>query len=117
MPAKHFISGDAFRPLRDNVFVTDLESGPTLTKSGLLIPDDNMTDRGIHARWGRVWAVGPEITDISPGNWLLISHGRWTTGIEMTLEHERQTVWRIEYPDAVMLVAEEDPRNEIRVIK
>ena len=113
MSAKHFITAEVFRPIHDNVFVSDLEHGPRLTKGGLLIPDDNMTDRGVRDRWGRVWAVGPEVTDIKPGEWVLVKHGRWTTGIEMVIRGEHVTVWRVEYPEAVLIVSDTDPRSAI----
>ncbi|CAM6053367.1 unnamed protein product [Sphagnum tenellum] len=108
MSAKHRIIADAFTPLRDNVFVTDLEYGPRLSR-GIIIPDDNMTDRGVRDRWARVWAIGPEVTDLAVGEWVLIKHGRWTIGMDMNLGGVTTEVWRIEYPDAVMLVSDTDP--------
>jgi co-chaperonin GroES (HSP10) len=116
MSAKHFITADTFTPIKDNVFVTDLETGPTLTRGGILIPDDNMTDRGIRDRWAKVWAIGPDVQDVEIGEWVLVKHGRWTQGIELVLKGERKTVWRIEFPDAVMLVSGDDPRNTIKVV-
>jgi hypothetical protein len=92
------------------VFVTDLDHGPRRSRGGIHILDDNMTDRGIRDRWARVWAVGPLVTDLVPDEWVLVKHGRWTTGIDMTIDDARLVVWRIEYPDAVMLVCDSDPR-------
>jgi len=109
--AKHFITATNFHPIKDNVFVTDLDHGPSRTFGGIIIPDDNMTERGVRDRWGRVWAIGPDVVDISVGEWVLVKHGRWTTGIEMEINGKRETVWRIEFPDAVMLVSDTDPRN------
>jgi co-chaperonin GroES (HSP10) len=63
------IDVSTFRPLRDQVFVADLESGVMLTKSGIIIPDDNRTNRGIRNRWARVYAVGPDVEDITVGEW------------------------------------------------
>ena len=110
MVAKHRIRADGFHPLRDNVFVTDLDHGPKQTRGGLVLLDDNMTERGIRDRWARVWATGPEVTDLSTNDWVLVKHGRWTTGIEMTIGGQPHLVWRIEYPEAVLLVSDEDPR-------
>ena len=115
MTAKHFITADGFRPLRDNVFVTDLERGPSITHGGILIPDDNMTDRGVRSRWAKIWAIGPDVTDVSVGEWVLVKHGRWTQGIEMNLAGQKTLVWRIEFPDAVMLVSDTDPRIVVPV--
>ena len=111
MPAKHQISGTEFRPLHKNVFVTLLDSGPHKTSGGIIIPDDNLTERGIRDRWGKVCAIGPEIDDLYIGEWVLVKHGRWTLGIEMNINGSRQTVWRIEYPDAILLISSDDPRE------
>ena len=111
MSTKHRIIADTFRPLHNNVFVVELEHGPALTRAGLLIPDDNMTDRGVRNRWARVWAVGPEVTDLVVDEWVLVKHGRWTLGIEMMLAGVRLQVWRIEYPDSILLVSDGDPRG------
>lgn len=113
MTAKHFIQADAVRPIRDNVLVTDLDHGPHRTRGGLIIPDDNMTERGIHDRWCRVWAVGPEVRDVAVGEWVLVKHGRWTPGIELRVAGEDLTVWRVEWPEAVLLAADSDPRDAL----
>lgn len=82
-----------------------------VTAHGIILPDDNMTDRGIHARWGQVFAIGPEVDDLSPGEWVLVEHGRWTNGIDLQLPQETVRVWRIEYPKSVLLVSDVDPRQ------
>jgi co-chaperonin GroES (HSP10) len=111
MTPKTRIRADAFHPLKANVFVTDLDNGPRRTMAGILIPDDDMTARGIRPRWGRVWCVGPEITEVQPGDWLLIEHGRWTNAIDFELAGGSVRAWRIEWPQAVILAADRDPRE------
>lgn len=96
-------------PLRNVVFVTDLESGQRLTAGGIVLPDDNMKHNGIRARWAKVYLVGPEVTDIKPGEWILIKHGRWTYGMDVETPEGIVKVWRVEYPDSVELVSEEFP--------
>jgi len=103
------IKADGFHPLKKNVFVTDLDSGPHQTAGGILLPDDNMTNRGVHPRWARVWCVGPEITEVAPGDWVYIEHARWTTAIQFDLPDGVVRAWRIDWPDAVMLAASSDP--------
>jgi co-chaperonin GroES (HSP10) len=65
-------------PLRDNVFVSDMEFSMQKTASGLYIPSDDGKSSGIHPSWGRVWAIGPRQTNVKVGEWILIEHGRWT---------------------------------------
>jgi hypothetical protein len=98
-------------PVRNGVFVSDLEHGfRKYRTSGLIIPDDNMKDTGIRTRWGKVWSIGPDVPDIKVGEWLLIQHGRWTLGIDVEADDGTITkVWKIDYPDAVMLICDECP--------
>jgi hypothetical protein len=98
-------------PLKSNVFVSDLDHGMRVTPHGIIIPDDNMKDHGIHARWGCVFAVGPDVDDLRPGEWVYIEHGRWTMGIDLEFPYGTVRVWRIEYPKSVLLASDCDPRT------
>ena len=69
------------KPIRDNVLVTDMDFGEQVTASGIYIPSDDGKSEGVKSRWGRVWAIGPEQQDVKVGEWILIEHGRWTSGI------------------------------------
>ena len=100
------------KPLRKSVFVTDLEEGVKLTRGGIILPDDNMRETGIRPRWAKVYAVGSEIDDLSPGDWVLVAHGRWTNRINLETPEGDVSVWRIDYPEAVIIVADENPANE-----
>lgn len=111
MSIQNSISGGIFTPLHDKVFVTDLERGPMKTKSGIIIPDDNMSERGIRPRWGKVYAVGPDNVDIKVGEWILVEHGRWTDRIELDLDDGRVVMWRVDFPDAVLLSSSLSPFN------
>lgn len=97
-------------PLRNTVFVSELESGNKLSAGGIVILDDNMKNNGIRPRWGRVHSVGPDVDDIAPGQWVLIKHGRWTYGIELeSSDGNIEKVWRVEYPESVELVSDDKP--------
>ena len=54
-------------PLRDKVFVTDIEFGDEVTAAGLILKSDNGRGEGIKPRWGRVWAIGPNQQDVKIG--------------------------------------------------
>jgi co-chaperonin GroES (HSP10) len=107
---KNTITADAFHPIRDKVFVSDLDSGPRETAAGIIIPDDNMSERGVHPRWGRVWAIGPDVKDIEVGEWVYIEHARWTNSIDLDLPEGLVRIWQVEWPASVMLATAEDPR-------
>jgi co-chaperonin GroES (HSP10) len=86
---------EKLRPLRDNVILTNLERGERKSMGGIIIPDDDGKDTGIRARWGQVYAVGPEQKDVKVGEWILMQHGRWTVGADLKLEgSEKFRFWR-----------------------
>ena len=100
------VTGD-IRPLRDRVLVCDMEHGDQKLASGLIIPDDNGKERGIRPRWGTVYAVGSEVTVVKPGDRILISHGRWTRGVNVTSSQGESKVVRMVESDAIMLVQDD----------
>lgn len=107
------IRASSFKPITDMVFVTDLDIGARKTSGGLILPDDDMKTWGIRDRWAKVWAVGPEVTDLSPGEWIYVSHGRWTQGFDIQLNDGPVIrLWRVEYPEGVLLKSDVDPREE-----
>lgn len=111
MSKHHTIKAAGFAPLKNSVFVSDLDHGAQKTMGGIILPDDNMTERGIHARWGKVFAIGPEVDDLRVGDWVLTAHGRWTPGIDLELNGTLTRVWRVEYPDSVLLASHMDLRT------
>jgi co-chaperonin GroES (HSP10) len=96
-------------PLRDKVLVHNIESGAKITMGGIIIPDDDGKERGIRARWAQVYAVGSEVQDIQVGQWILISHGRWSRGVDIQHKGSKTTVRQVDYPEAVLLVADSAP--------
>lgn len=112
---KNQITVEAFRPLKNNVFVTDLDSGPHATAAGIIIPDDNFSERGVHPRWARVWAIGPEVQDIEIGEWIYVQHARWTNSIDLAMPKGVVRIWRVEWPESVLLAAAEDPRTVLPI--
>lgn len=92
---------------KGKVLVTELEHGERTTAGGIVLTNDDGKIRGIRSRWGKVYSVGEDITDIKEGQWILIDHGRWSRtievdGIQMNL---------VDYPAAVSLVSDDDPRT------
>ena len=101
------------KPLKDKVFVSDMNFGTQTLSSGLVIPSANGKSEGISPRWGKVWAVGPDQTEVQIGDWILIEHGRWTR----TIEHEDDdgTVIEVFMVDnsAIMMVTDEEPQDMV----
>jgi hypothetical protein len=98
------------KPLRNSVIVTEMDfSGRQLASGVILLGDDGKTD-GIRPRWARVYAVGPEQSDVHVGQWVLIEHGRWSRGLKIYKENQELTIRRAD-PEAIIFVADERPDN------
>ena len=94
------------RALKGKVFVTDIEVGMKML-NGIIIPDDNGNDRGIRPRWAKVVAVG-EGVDLTPGQWVLVEHGRWTWGVEVATDGVKKKLHAVD-PNGLLAVSDECP--------
>jgi len=97
------------KALKGKVLVTDIERGERMV-GGIVIPNDDGKSSGIRPRWAKVYSVGEDITEIQPGEWIMVLHGRWSR--EMVVEQDNGTklkVWGVDWPDAVILVSNEKP--------
>lgn len=99
------------KPLRDNVFVSDMEFGIQRTASGLYVPGDDGKTQGIHPRWGKVWAVGDEQQDVKVGEWILVEHGRWTRTVEIELDDGTVQEVRMIDNNAIMMTCDHKPND------
>ena len=107
MPVTH-VQGKV-RPVRDHILVRDMNFGERKTQGGLILLGDDGVDRGIRPRWARVYAVGHEQEDIKPGQWVLINHGRWTRGVDVTDEGETFVIRRVDPQDILVVSDDEEP--------
>jgi co-chaperonin GroES (HSP10) len=101
-------------PIRNRVIVSDMHFGEQVTRSGLILTDDNGGTRGIYPRWGRVHAKGPENTDnYNVGDWILVEHGRWTRGIDVD-EGKGEATLRMVEAESIIGWSKEKP-NDIQI--
>jgi len=111
------INTNTFTPLNNKVFVSEFDRGMKMTKSGIILTDDDMKDHGIHPRWAKVYSVGPKVDDLAPGEWVLVAHGRWSQRIPFRDDEGKTTdLWQVEYPEGILLVSENDPRDGDRFV-
>jgi co-chaperonin GroES (HSP10) len=103
-------------PLKNKVLVSDMEFGMERTSSGIYLHSDDGKSTGIHPRWARVWAVGPEQTEIKIGEWVCVEHGRWTRGIQYENNDGSITTIRLVDNDAIMMSADEKPDDVQRAV-
>jgi co-chaperonin GroES (HSP10) len=96
-------------PIRKNILVTDMNFDARVTAGGIVLPSDDGKSEGVRHRWGRVWAVGPEQTDIKVGEWILLEHGRWTRGVIVVEEDGTEITVRMADLKGILLVTDEEP--------
>ena len=106
----HKISKDSIIPLKDTIIVMDMEFKERMVGS-IIIPGDDGKDAGIRPRWAEVYKVGPEQHTISPGQYILVAHGRWTRGVEVEDETGKHTLRKVD-PKDILLVSDEPRFNE-----
>lgn len=94
-----------------NILVTEMNFDFRTTSAGIILPSDDAKNSGIRPRWGKVYAVGPEQDDIKPGQWILVDHGRWTRGVDITVDGVRQTIRKVDNKD-ILLVSDEQPVDD-----
>ena len=97
-------------PVRGTVLVHNIEQGNKVTRGGIIVLDDDGKERGIRERWAQVWAKHDEIDEIAVGDWILIKHGRWTRGVDVSDgAGGKVTIRKVDWPDAVLLSCAECP--------
>jgi co-chaperonin GroES (HSP10) len=106
------IKVNAVRPVKDHVIVCDMNFDARTSLSGIWIPSTNGKLEGIHPRWGKVYAVGAEQTEIKVGQWVCIKHGRWTRGLEIEDSSGEKTIRRIDNDD-ILLISDDPVADEV----
>jgi co-chaperonin GroES (HSP10) len=97
--------------LHDHVLVADMNFGARTTSSGIHLLGDDMRTAGIRPRWAQVYAVGPKQQDITVGQWILITHGRWTRGVDIEDQTGTTTIRRIDTND-ILMVSDTQPADD-----
>jgi co-chaperonin GroES (HSP10) len=100
-------------PTKNNVLVKDMEFGERMTIGGIIIIDDDKKGQGIRPRWAQVVAVGRLQEDVKPGEYILVAHGRWTRGLDMTDENGETTTVRLVDPKDILLSSDEPPKEDL----
>jgi len=106
----HRITREQFRALSDSVIVEGMEFDQRITQTCLILPSDNGKSSGSRPRWGRVYAVGPEQTDVRVGEWICVAHGRWTRGVDIEDGEVKRTIRKID-PKDILISADERPND------
>ena len=105
---KQYTVDNDITPLKKRVLVSDMHFGETKTKGGIILVDDDGSQSGIHPRWAKVYAVGNQQDDVKVGEWILVSHGRWSRAFKVKKEGVELEVRMIDEND-ILLVSDEEP--------
>jgi len=98
------------KPLYDTVIVSDMQFDERISQGGIVILNDDMKDSGIRPRWAKVYAIGPDQKDIQVGQYILISHGRWTRGVKIDDGQGVKTIRKVDNNDILMV--SDEPVND-----
>ena len=98
-------------PLKKRVLVSKMHFGETKSKGGIILIDDDGSEGGIHPRWAEVYAIGKEQEDVKIGQWILVSHGRWSRALKVKKEGVELEVRMIDEDDILLLSDEEPEQN------
>ena len=109
----HKVLKEQIKAIRDLVLVHEMAFDGRNLNSGIILLKDNGKGYGIRPRWGRVYAVGPEQTNVKVGQWIMVAHGRWTRGLQLEDETGELTLRKID-PKDILLVSDrkEAPQDD-----
>ena len=102
------VTRETFRALRDDVIVEEMEFGERKLSSGIIMLSDDGKGYGIRPRWGKVYAIGPEQTEVTTGQWIMVAHGRWTRGVKIADGNGETVIRKVDNAD-ILLVSDDDP--------
>ena len=105
---KEYTVENDIKPLKKRVLVSDMHFGETKSKGGIILTDDDGSEGGIHPRWGKVYAIGDQQEDVKVGEWVMVSHGRWSRGFKVKKKGVELEVRMIDEND-ILLVSDDEP--------
>ncbi len=101
----------SIHPLKDTIIVSEMSFEERVLSSGIILPKDDGKSVGIRPRWGHVYAVGPDQIDVKVGQWICVTHGRWTRGVKIEDDTGVHTIRKVD-PNDVLLVSDELPSDD-----
>ena len=107
---KQYTVDNDITPLKKRVLVSDMHFGETRSKGGIILVDDDGSQSGIHPRWAKVYAIGNKQEDVKVGQWILVSHGRWSRAFKVKKDGVELEVRMIDEND-ILLVSETEPEQ------
>ena len=107
---KQYTVDSDITPLKKRVLVCKMQFGETKSKGGIILIDDDGSEGGIHPRWAEVYAIGNKQEDVKIGQWILVSHGRWSRALKVKKDNVELEVRMIDEDD-ILLVSDKEPEQ------
>ena len=102
------------KPLGKKVLVSEMEFGMETTSGGILLHSDNGKRSGIHPRWAKVFAVGPDQNEVKVGEWILLEHGRWSRSHIYETDDGKELELRLADINAMLMSSDNKPDSTMR---
>lgn len=101
----------AIRALAGKVIVSNMKKGERKV-GGIILRNDDGKEHGVRPRWAQVHALGKGVTGIEVGNWVYVSHGRWTRPFFADDDNgEPVELFEVER-QAMIMVSESEPEDD-----
>ena len=107
---KQYTVDNDITPLKKRVLVCKMHFGETKSKGGIILIDDDGSEGGIHPRWAEIYAIGNKQEDVKVGQWILVSHGRWSRALKVKKNNVELEVRMIDEDD-ILLVSDKEPEE------
>lgn len=105
---------DHIECLPDTLYVEKIEYGEKTLKNGFIIPTETMDYLGnfVRPRWAKILYKADNIKNVNVGDYILLSHGRWSSSIKCTIKGIQKTIWYISpksYKEGALAVSHKMP--------
>ena len=105
---------DHIECLPDTLYVEKIEYGEKTLKNGFIIPAETMDYLGnfVRPRWAKILYKADNIKTVNVGDYILLSHGRWSSSIKCTIKGIQKTIWYISpksYKEGALAVSHKMP--------
>jgi co-chaperonin GroES (HSP10) len=100
------------RAIGDKVIVHGMYFGSRKLQSGIVLMDDDKKSEGIKPRWAQVYSIGPDAkVGFTEGQYVLVAHGRWSRGINITDAEGDKTIRTVDPNDCLMV--SDEPQDDM----
>lgn len=105
---------DHIECLPDTLYVEKIEYGERTLKNGFIIPTETMDYQGffVRPRWAKILYKADNVKNVNVGDYILLSHGRWSSSIKCTIKGIQKTIWYISpksYKEGALAVSHKMP--------